>query len=659
MLLTVFINNKLYHFKEEISILEACNSIGIKLPRFCYHEYLSIAGNCRMCLVEIEKSLKPVVSCSTDIISNISIFTNSTAVLKARENVLEFILLNHPLDCPICDQAGECDLQDHSIFFGSNFGRNYFLKRAVEDKYCGNIIRTVMNRCIHCTRCVRFGEEVCGLKFFGTLSRGVKTEIGNYILKLSISEVSANVIDLCPVGALTLKTVAFQVRSWELESLESIDLSDCLGSNIYLLYKNLDIYKVVAKKNILINDNWISNKARYYFNCFNKKKEKNFSNCYSIQLLSQSLILLNSDLSLNILNYIKKNSNFRGISFKLMSSTAYKKNYYFWGSNSKIYTISELVSGICFLLGVNLQNEASILNIRVRYKVISSEICVYSLGSFFKSNFPIKFMKFSLQEIIRLLVGKHFILSNFFFKYNLLFFSSRLIMDAVDINLFNYLNFKLFKNLFFNVTSFCNSPCSQILNFKKFNFKEYLFSKQIFSLNLDDNYILRKMLNYNFKMYWINSNFSDVLLNFPELILISISNSQQPGFFLNIEQRVQKFSLPLILPFTLFDVLQKLFHIFVRANLKFVFNCLKFLKPIFVYFDFMYFIEVFKNPKLYYKNKNKYFFFNFLFSLKNFFFYKLFPLKSSIEDCYRSSLYLKTSSTMYKSSQLLRLDSFL
>lgn len=658
MLFTIFINNKLYHFKEEISILEACNSVGIKLPRFCYHEYLSIAGNCRMCLVEIEKSFKPVVSCSTDITSNISIFTNSPVVLKARENVLEFILLNHPLDCPICDQAGECDLQDHSIFFGSNFGRNYFLKRGVEDKYCGHIIRTVMNRCIHCTRCVRFGEEICGLKFFGTLSRGVKTEIGNYILKLSISEISANVIDLCPVGALTLKTAAFQVRSWELESIESIDLSDCLGSNIYLLYKNLDIFKVVSKKNILINDNWISNKARYYFNCFNNIKEKKFS-FFTIQLFPHSLILLNSDLSLNILNYIKKNSSSSGVSFKLLSSTSYKKNYYFWGSNSKIYAVSELINGICFLLGVNLQNEAAILNIKIRYKLISSDIRVYSLGSFFKSNFPIKFMKFSLQEIIRLLVGKHFILSNFFFKYNLLFFSSKLIIDAIDVNLFSYLNFKLFKNLFFNITSFCNSPSSQILNFKKFNFKEYLFSTQIISLDLDDNYILRKMLNYNFKMYWITSNFSDILLHFSELTLISISNSQQPGFFLNVEQRVQKYALPAVLPFSLSDVLHKLFQISVYLNLKYIFKHFNLLKPFFIYFNFMYFIEVFKNPKLYYKNKNKYFFFNLLFSLKNFFFYKLFPLKSSMEDCYRSSLYLKTNSTLYKSSQLLRLDSFL
>jgi len=280
MLIPVYINGTLYHFQNEISILEACRSVGIKIPRFCYHENLSIAGNCRMCLVELNEIAKPIVACSTDILENMIIYTESPMVLKARENVLEFLLLNHPLDCPICDQAGECDLQDQAIFFGSHIGRNYFNKRGVEDKNLNHVIKTIMTRCIHCTKCVRFGEEICGVKFFGTLNRGTNTEIGNYLIKLSLSEVSANVIDLCPVGALTLKTVPFQIRPWEIQLIESIDLSDSLGSNLYLTYRGFDLFRVVPKKNKFINESWISNKCRFYFELMSKKTSF-FKYCYT------------------------------------------------------------------------------------------------------------------------------------------------------------------------------------------------------------------------------------------------------------------------------------------------------------------------------------------------------------------------------------------
>jgi len=265
-MIPIIINGKSFFFKVRLSILEACKFIGIKIPRFCYHETLSIAGNCRMCLVEIFTSLKPVVACATEILPGMNISTSSPFILKARENVLEMLLLNHPLDCPICDQAGECDLQDQAIFYGSNFGRNFINRRGVENKNSGPFIKTIMTRCIHCTRCVRFGEEICGVKFFGTLNRGKLSEIGNYLIKLSLSELSANVVDLCPVGALTLKSIPFQIRSWEILSIESLDLSDSLGSNIYLTYKNNNIFRVVPKKNNLINNSWISNKARFYFN---------------------------------------------------------------------------------------------------------------------------------------------------------------------------------------------------------------------------------------------------------------------------------------------------------------------------------------------------------------------------------------------------------
>lgn len=194
------------------TIIQACESAGVEIPRFCYHERLSIAGNCRMCLVEVEKSPKLVASCAMPVMDGMVVKTDTEKVKKAREGVLEFLLLNHPLDCPICDQGGECDLQDQAMVFGSDRGRFYDSKRSVDDKYVGPLVKTIMTRCIHCTRCVRFGTEVAGVEDLGTTGRGRDTEIGTYIEKMLGSELSGNVIDLCPVGALTSKSYDFEQR---------------------------------------------------------------------------------------------------------------------------------------------------------------------------------------------------------------------------------------------------------------------------------------------------------------------------------------------------------------------------------------------------------------------------------------------------------------
>ena len=213
MYLSLKINNRVFIVNKNFSILEACKFLGIAIPRFCYHENLSIAGNCRMCLVETDKAPKPVASCAAPLVPNMSITTNSPFVLKARENVLEALLLNHPLDCPICDQAGECDLQNQSKHYGNVSSRFFYNKRGVEDKDCSILIKMIMTRCIHCTRCVRFGTEVVGDAFFGTLGRGTTTEIGTYVNQLVHSEISGNVIDLCPVGSLTSKTYTVRYSS--------------------------------------------------------------------------------------------------------------------------------------------------------------------------------------------------------------------------------------------------------------------------------------------------------------------------------------------------------------------------------------------------------------------------------------------------------------
>jgi len=231
-MVTVIINGVEVLVDKNSTVLQACESIGIEIPRFCFHERLSVAGNCRMCLVEVEKSPKPQASCALPVMNNMKIFTDTPLVKKAREAVLEFLLINHPLDCPICDQGGECDLQDQAMIYGSDSSRFYEYKRGVENKNIGPLVKMIMTRCIHCTRCVRFMSEVAGLGDFGTTGRGNSTEIGTYIEKNLNSELSGNIVDLCPVGALTSKPYAFKARPWELTSFDTLDISDGLGCNI-------------------------------------------------------------------------------------------------------------------------------------------------------------------------------------------------------------------------------------------------------------------------------------------------------------------------------------------------------------------------------------------------------------------------------------------
>ncbi len=247
------------------TVLQACEELNIDVPRFCFHERLSVAGNCRMCLVEIEKQIKPIASCAMPVMPGMNIFTDTPLVKKAREGVLEFLLLNHPLDCPICDQGGECDLQDQSMIFGSDRSRFYELKRGVEDKNLGPLVKTVMTRCIHCTRCVRFATEVAGVETLGTTARGIDTEIGTYVDKPFVSEMSGNIIDLCPVGALTSKPYAFTARPWELKGFESIDVHDSTGANIRVDTRGTEIMRIVPTLNEDINEEWLTDKSRFAY----------------------------------------------------------------------------------------------------------------------------------------------------------------------------------------------------------------------------------------------------------------------------------------------------------------------------------------------------------------------------------------------------------
>src|SRR5712672_4660624 len=254
----------------EYTLLQACEAAGAEIPRFCFHERLSIAGNCRMCLIEVVGVPKPQASCAMGVRelppnrdgTPKVLSTRSPMVRKAREGVMEFLLINHPLDCPICDQGGECDLQDQAMAYGVDSSRFRENKRAVEDKYLGALVKTSMNRCIQCTRCVRFATEVAGVPELGAIGRGEDMEITTYLESAMTSELQGNVVDLCPVGALTSKPYAFVARPWELNKTESIDVMDALGSNIRIDSRGREVLRVLPRLNEGVNEEWISDKTR-------------------------------------------------------------------------------------------------------------------------------------------------------------------------------------------------------------------------------------------------------------------------------------------------------------------------------------------------------------------------------------------------------------
>ncbi len=271
-LINIKINNKEIQVDKNLTVMQACEIVGEEIPRFCYHDKLSIAGNCRMCLVEIEKAPKLVSSCTMPLMDGMSIITNSDKVNAGRKGVMEFLLINHPLDCPICDQGGECDLQDQAMYYGFDRSRYQENKRAVDNKNMGPLVNTIMTRCIHCTRCVRFATEVAGVPELGMLGRGENAEITTYLEQSITSELSGNVIDLCPVGALTSKPYQFKARPWELKRTDSIDIFDAVGSNIRIDSRAQEILRVTPRANDLINEEWITDKVRFNYDGYYQQR---------------------------------------------------------------------------------------------------------------------------------------------------------------------------------------------------------------------------------------------------------------------------------------------------------------------------------------------------------------------------------------------------
>lgn len=560
-MISIKINGIEFLSKPFISILEACKNIGITIPRFCYHELLSVSGNCRMCLVEIEDMEKPVASCVTEVVENMSIYVDSPFVKKARESVIESLLLHHPLDCPICDQAGECDLQDQTKIYGSVYSRYFFEKKGTEDKYCGPLIKTIMTRCIKCTRCVRYAEEITGLSYFGTLNRGVDTEIGSYVTKLYKSEISGNVIDLCPVGALTSKPYAFKARPWELRLVESIDTNDSLGASIYVNYKESDILRVTPKNNIETNESLITDKARFNFDANNVnrvssvfvrasnsvyiKKSWNsfFKNLQREVSFNNTKInfFVNQEVDLQTLITLKKLKSICQNKVNIFDTDLInkKKNLYINTQTNLLNAFSNYSDTVVFV-GTNLRFENALLNARIRYKYRKSFLSVFSIGGVFENNFPIKFINLNLNSSLRLFEGKCSHLSSLFHfsKSGLVFFGESFTNRILNSDLLIYQIQKKFKNFkFIKVHLSSNTDALNWLN----------ISKESLNHGLVNFYLLAKKNSFKNK-YGILSSIKEISIDshFPminkkfDYILPSKTVFEHTYSFLNIEHQLQK-----------------------------------------------------------------------------------------------------------------------
>ena len=415
--------------EDGLTVLQACEQAGAEIPRFCYHEKLSIAGNCRMCLVEMEKSPKPIASCAMPAAEGMVIKTNTEKVEKARKGVMEFLLANHPLDCPVCDQGGECDLQDQSMFYGIDKSRFKENKRYVPEKYMGPLIKTQMTRCIHCTRCIRFATEVAGVPELGAIGRGENMEITTYLEKSMESEMSANVIDLCPVGALTSKPYVFEARPWELKKTETIDVMDAVGSNIRVDTYDWEVKRVLPRINEEINEEWISDKTRYACDGLKNQRldtpliknngnfeEISWQDAYKItkEKISKSspdkIVGLTGDMTNMETMFVIKNLFQKTLNSSYLDSRSNhtyvnyenRNNYLF---NSSIEGIEE--SDLILLIGTNPRFEATILNSRIRKTYLKNKTEIFSLEDVGDLTYPYTVLENDTKIINQIIKNEH------------------------------------------------------------------------------------------------------------------------------------------------------------------------------------------------------------------------------------------------------------
>ncbi len=557
-MISIKINDFEFLVRPNISVLDACKYAGINVPRFCYHETLSVSGNCRMCLVEIENLEKPLASCVAEVEEGMSIWVDTPFVKKARENVVEALLLNHPLDCPICDQAGECDLQDQTKTYGSSYSRFFFEKTSSEDKYCGPLIKTIMTRCITCTRCVRYAAEVAGVEFFGTMNRGNGTEIGAYVSKMFKSEISGNVIDLCPVGALTSKPYAFKARPWELRLTESIDITDSLGSNIYVNFKETEILRVLPKSNNDLNSSIISDKARFSYDAnhnnrindlFEYSSKKNsfqkiswskfFKNVDHIVESKNVTFLLDSKCDLATATFLKKIANkYPGkVKVSVLSRTASKGNLYIKNQNSIMNTVDN-VEDLVVLLGSNLRLESAVLNARVRFRYKNTLFNIQSMGLNFNENIPTSFVNLSLTKIVNVLEGKSTVLSKLLFssKKPLIVIGENIADRVSNIN--NFIRRISSILLGVKIIFLQNAANSEGLDFLNIDSSLNKSNNSCVAVNLDDTYITRKVLGETKKSIWLNTHGSVLATKF-KTIVPTLTSFETEQIYMNVESRPQ------------------------------------------------------------------------------------------------------------------------
>ncbi len=396
------------------SIIQAAEQIGVEIPRFCYHDKLSVPANCRMCLVEVEGGPpKPVASCAMACGEGMVVKTESDMVKKARKGVMEMLLINHPLDCPICDQGGECDLQDQAVAYGYDRSRYYENKRAVKDKPLGPLIKTIMTRCINCTRCVRFGEEIAGVTELGQLNRSENAEIGTFIDQAVTTELSGNMIDICPVGALTSKPYAFKARTWELQKTQTIDVHDAVGSNIRVDSRGGEVMRILPRLHEDVNEEWINDRTRFSYDGLTKSrldrpyirddKTKKLRACSWEEALqvtgdkiktfeAKNIAALAGDLadaeSIYALKSLMKNRGSENIDCRVDGALFDAKNKGSYRFNSTIAGIEEADS--ILIVGSNLRHEATLINARIRKTWLEKRMPIHYVGEEMDMTYPAK-----------------------------------------------------------------------------------------------------------------------------------------------------------------------------------------------------------------------------------------------------------------------------
>ena len=570
-MLKLKINDIDIEIEEGLTVLQACEKAGVEIPRFCYHEKLSIAGNCRMCFVDMEKSPKPVASCAMPAAEGMNIKTNTSLVEKARKGVMEFLLANHPLDCPVCDQGGECDLQDQSMFYGVDKSRFKENKRLVPEKNMGPLIKTQMTRCIHCTRCVRFATEIAGVPEIGAIGRGEDMEITTYLEQSMQSELSANVVDLCPVGALTSKPYVFEARPWELKKTETIDVMDAIGSNIRVDTYDWEVKRILPIINEDINEEWISDKTRYAcdgllhqrldtpFIKYNGKFEKaSWSEVYKIikskfeNISKEKICGFVGDLTNIETSYIFKEffdrtlntNNYESRSDNRFLDISKRENYLF---NSTINGIEE--SDLIFLIGTNPRYEATILNARIRKAYLNNNTKIISLNEIGDLTYPYESLDGQTQSIKDIFDGNNEISKKIISANKpLIVIGESLLNSSSSEYLFNKIKEFLFKNKKFtdewNPFNILSCDASTVGNYDLGIIKEENnLIDDLKNHKFDIVYLVgQDNLDFNKKNEFIiyQGSHGDKGAEIADIILPGSAYTEQDGYFTNLEGKIQK-----------------------------------------------------------------------------------------------------------------------